>query len=536
MLINWLTTSLVQDGNPRRLSNWPGLDGISAMLTFYQAAVRSLLNQGDFPGVSAEELELFKSQFRTSAFTCRLNSCPRATLGFESEKLRLEHELAHVRFRCTFPGCKYPLFVSAQSLRNHLNKYHNPNLPRKSIRQVGHISTTRSGNAASLVTLQQDQMLNKGMPNPSGPQSQGSSMIAPGQGDGGIATHHNTGDMGGAKGMRPGTGNKILDYQLQLMLNEQQHKKRLIMARQEQDNMGGMSQEGSGGSGPNLLPDKGMPNLSGPQSQGSPMMAPDQGSSGIATHYNTRGIGGAKDIQQGIGRLPSFSSNFSDDQMQLALREQQDKKRLMMACQEQDNMGGMSQEGSGGSGPNLLPDKGMPNPSGPQSQGSPMMAPDQGGSGIATHYNTRGIGGAKDMQPGIGRLPSFSSNFSDDQMQLALREQQDKKKLMMASQEQDNMGGMPKEGPGGSGPNLLPNKDMSNPSSPQSEGSSIIALWEGASGIAIDYDTGGMGVIKKKFQQKPQSTTQSTIKKHLQAYTTQQKIDIVAWSKYSHFS
>jgi hypothetical protein len=119
------------------------------MLTSYQEAVRSLLSQSDYPGVSAEELELFKNQFRTSAFTCRLNSCPRATLGFESEKLRLEHEMAHVRrFRCTFPGCKYPPFVSAQSLTNHLNKYHNPNPPRKLIRQVGHIPTTRSGNAA----------------------------------------------------------------------------------------------------------------------------------------------------------------------------------------------------------------------------------------------------------------------------------------------------------------------------------------------------------------------------------------------------
>ena len=123
------------------------------MLTLYQEAVRSLLSQSDYPGVSAEELELFKNQFRTSAFTCRLNSCPRATLGFESEKLRLEHEMAHVRrFRCTFPGCKYPPFVSTQSLTNHLNKYHNPNPPRKSIRHVGHIPVARSGNAAGLTT------------------------------------------------------------------------------------------------------------------------------------------------------------------------------------------------------------------------------------------------------------------------------------------------------------------------------------------------------------------------------------------------
>src|SRR5579871_1584664 len=144
MLINWLTMNPVQDDKPQHLSNSPGLGGVSAMLTSYQEAVKSLLSQSDYPGVSAEELELFKNQFRTSAFTCRLNSCPRATLGFESKKLRLEHEMAHVRrFRCTFPGCKYPPFVSAQSLTNHLNKYHNPNPPRKSIRQVGHISTTR---------------------------------------------------------------------------------------------------------------------------------------------------------------------------------------------------------------------------------------------------------------------------------------------------------------------------------------------------------------------------------------------------------
>ena len=97
MLINWLTISPVQDGNLQHPSISPGLDGISAMLASYQEIVRSLLSQSDYPGVSSEELELFKSQFRTSAFTCRLNSCPRATLGFESEELRLEHEMAHMR-------------------------------------------------------------------------------------------------------------------------------------------------------------------------------------------------------------------------------------------------------------------------------------------------------------------------------------------------------------------------------------------------------------------------------------------------------
>ncbi len=36
---------------------------------------------------------------------------PEPPFGFDSEKLRLEHELSHVRrIICTFPGCQYPLF------------------------------------------------------------------------------------------------------------------------------------------------------------------------------------------------------------------------------------------------------------------------------------------------------------------------------------------------------------------------------------------------------------------------------------------
>lgn len=108
------------------------------MLKLYQETVRWLLNQSDFPGVSAEELELFKSQFRASAFTCPLKSCPRATLGFETEKSLFEHKTAHLRrFRCTVPDCKFPPFASTQALKSHANKYHNPNPPPKSIRSIG---------------------------------------------------------------------------------------------------------------------------------------------------------------------------------------------------------------------------------------------------------------------------------------------------------------------------------------------------------------------------------------------------------------
>ncbi|KAF2868791.1 hypothetical protein BDV95DRAFT_630472 [Massariosphaeria phaeospora] len=103
------------------------LDGISVMLEVYQQAVEYLLNQDSCPGASAEELDCFKSQFRASAYTCRLRSCPRATVGFETERLRQEHEVAHTGgFRCSFPTCQYPPLKSSQALQMHVDKYHNP--------------------------------------------------------------------------------------------------------------------------------------------------------------------------------------------------------------------------------------------------------------------------------------------------------------------------------------------------------------------------------------------------------------------------
>lgn len=50
-----------------------------------------------------------------------------------------------------------------------------------------------------------------------------------------------------APGAPPQGNHALQDYQMQLMLLEQQNKKRLLMARQEQDNMSGPHQQGPGG-------------------------------------------------------------------------------------------------------------------------------------------------------------------------------------------------------------------------------------------------------------------------------------------------
>lgn len=120
------------------------------MLSSYQEAVKFLLRQDSYPGVTAAELEFFKSQLRTSAYTCRLSSCPRATLGFESKELLREHEISHTRrFPCTSPECQYPPFVSVQSLRNHTKKYHSSNLAPRSIRRVGNLPYATNGRSTA---------------------------------------------------------------------------------------------------------------------------------------------------------------------------------------------------------------------------------------------------------------------------------------------------------------------------------------------------------------------------------------------------
>ncbi|KAK6951222.1 hypothetical protein Daesc_007753 [Daldinia eschscholtzii] len=115
------------------------------------------------------------------------------------------------------------------------------------------------------------QITNKQMPNPGGPQGQ-SPMMQGGPGDVAITALYNTEGMGGPGVVRPGapggaqgaggSNHALQDYQMQLMLLEQQNKKRLLMARQEQDSMGGMPRaDGTGPGGP------GAPGGPGPNGQ-----------------------------------------------------------------------------------------------------------------------------------------------------------------------------------------------------------------------------------------------------------------------------
>lgn len=121
-----------------------------------------------------------------------------------------------------------------------------------------------------------------------------------------------------------------------------------------------------------------------------------------------------------------------------------------------------------------MPNRQMGNAGVPQGQGSPMMPPGPDGATAMTYYNPEMGGGPGGMRavPGAPGQPGTGSNHAlqDYQLQLMLLEQQNKKRLMMARQEQDSMGGMPREGPNGPGgpaPPAGPNGQMMPGGSPQ---------------------------------------------------------------------
>jgi hypothetical protein len=112
--------------------------------------------------------------------------------------------------------------------------------------------------AQNLQQHHNNQLPNKAIANTMGPQAQGSPMIAQTPDGAALNAYYNAGDMGPAGTMRPGPGgaqgsggsnHALQDYQMQLMLLEQQNKKRLMMARQEQDGMTGLTRADGGPAG-----------------------------------------------------------------------------------------------------------------------------------------------------------------------------------------------------------------------------------------------------------------------------------------------
>ncbi|CAD6440371.1 6f878186-cc7d-4dcd-94b6-b3f306503f3c [Sclerotinia trifoliorum] len=151
-----------------------------------------------------------------------------------------------------------------------------------------------------------------------GPPNQGSPMMTQGADSNAMAAYgYGAGEMnqngvrGAPGGPQGGQGNHALqDYQMQLMLLEQQNKKRLMMARQEQDairpdGQGGPGGPGMGPNGPNFQ--QGTSPQSGPRSVNSPN--PSEQMKRGTPHMNNPGI--PSPLPEGQNRGSPSTMNFN---------------------------------------------------------------------------------------------------------------------------------------------------------------------------------------------------------------------------------
>ncbi|KAJ3493715.1 hypothetical protein NLG97_g4559 [Lecanicillium saksenae] len=124
-------------------------DAVTEILHRYRKAVLWVIGQGSFLGVSKEDYELFKLQAQAVLFTCRVNSCPRSLLGFQTEAELLSHEMEHSKYYpCRVDGCQLPAFKSQQSLERHHRKNHEPNIARRRLRHVKRFDSIKIGSSS----------------------------------------------------------------------------------------------------------------------------------------------------------------------------------------------------------------------------------------------------------------------------------------------------------------------------------------------------------------------------------------------------
>lgn len=288
-----------------------------------------------------------------------------------------------------------PNQLNPQQMQNFANTP--PAAQQKSIATYSHNLQQHHGN----------QMGNKQMAGVV-PQNQSSPMMAQGGPDGNALNAFYNPNMDGPNAMRPGgqsqpTGSNhaLQDYQMQLMLLEQQNKKRLMMARQEQSDMGGIPRENqAGAAGPNgqPFPDTSpqamrsgtSPNPAEQMKRGTPQMnnsgipspVPDGGQSRESPNPAMNFLGNHVDVSM----APHFYKGGADGNMAAAQAQMNGMRppsshpgqpfngpmnAQMMAARQQGVPGNPQQWQQGMNG-QMVPQQGMPQQGQPV-QGTPQQ-------------------------------------------------------------------------------------------------------------------------------------------------------------------
>ncbi|KAL7792442.1 hypothetical protein V8C37DRAFT_416340 [Trichoderma ceciliae] len=154
-----LTSRTLPSGNDHTGRDHRELSPLTSTLRKFQDSVKLLLRMRSFSDVSPAEFERFKVDFRTSVYTCKFPGCSRATVGFEDDHSRAEHERGHGEMlRCTVPGCGYDIALrTSKALKSHLSKHHPAAVesakPRRTLRRTkgsvtGPSQKTKDNNAS----------------------------------------------------------------------------------------------------------------------------------------------------------------------------------------------------------------------------------------------------------------------------------------------------------------------------------------------------------------------------------------------------
>lgn len=211
--------------------------------------------------------------------------------------------------------------------------FHNLTSVKKSndVAQAAEIYANSMKNQQGAQMNSSNSDMNKGIPPNMGPAgAQGSPMSQAGM-DGATGEFYAAANGGNRMAMQPNAANAaaagqagtsngnhaLQDYQMQLMLLEQQNKKRLLMARQEQDSMSGSGQH-PGGVGPNGAFAQGM-SPQGSQRGGDPSPNPNDMQRG---EHLTPDVGTVNRPDVDIGRGSPTPGMIDPSQMPPQMRAQ----------------------------------------------------------------------------------------------------------------------------------------------------------------------------------------------------------------------
>lgn len=100
---------------------------LSSIREEYHKGVVYLMAQSSCPGLSQEELMVFKEEFGPSAFVCHIRGCERSVVGYSTANGLRDHEARHQGLlKCSEASCPYNHvgFSSSKQLKAHQRKLH----------------------------------------------------------------------------------------------------------------------------------------------------------------------------------------------------------------------------------------------------------------------------------------------------------------------------------------------------------------------------------------------------------------------------